>query len=165
MNHSLEENRIPVKGLLAGYIVTVALLFGFLFWAFASRSFMFAQPQDLHARLLLIFSFAAILAPLFLFALIGIWFFIYQDAGRRGMNRWLWTLIAIFTPNLIGIILYLILRRPLLTPCPGCGSRVEPQLLYCPGCGSQLKRRCPACNAGLEPGSQFCGTCGTKLEN
>lgn len=163
MNHSLNESRIPVKGLLAGYLVTVALLLGFLFWAFASRSFMFAQPQGIDARLLLVFSFMAVVVPLFFFALIGIWLFIYQDAGRRGMNRWLWTLIAIFTPNLIGIILYLILRRPLLSPCPGCGSRVEPQLAYCPDCGCQLKKKCPACGAGLEPESRFCGNCGTKL--
>ncbi len=49
-----------------------------------------------------------------LFAIIGDWFYAYHDSGHRGMNQWLWTAIAIFTPNLLGIPIYLIMREGVL---------------------------------------------------
>ncbi|MCP5115369.1 MAG: hypothetical protein GY953_31460, partial [bacterium] len=39
--------------------------------------------------------------------------YVYGDAKRRGMRAVLWLLLAIFIPNLIGVILYSILRSPL----------------------------------------------------
>src|SRR5215831_16663734 len=53
-----------------------------------------------------------------LVALIG---YVYGDAKRRQMRYVMWTLLAIFIPNGIGMILYFILRDPLPEPCPGCG--------------------------------------------
>ena len=44
--------------------------------------------------------------------------YINGDAARRGMNRVLWTLLAIFVPNAIGIILYFVLRDPRLFSLP-----------------------------------------------
>ena len=38
--------------------------------------------------------------------------YVNKDAGRRGMSRTLWTLIAIFVPNGLGIVLYFVLRKP-----------------------------------------------------
>ena len=38
--------------------------------------------------------------------------YINPDAGRRRMSRVLWTLIAIFVPNGLGIVLYFVLRKP-----------------------------------------------------
>ncbi len=50
--------------------------------------------------------------PLFvLVLLIG---YVYADAKRRGMRYVMWTLLAIFIPNAIGIILYFVMRDPLL---------------------------------------------------
>ena len=51
--------------------------------------------------------------------------YVYGDARRRGMNHVLWTLLAIFIPNAIGIILYFILRDPVPVPCPTCGDAGE----------------------------------------
>ncbi len=165
MVNKLSEYKVPIKGLLAAYLVSLCLLWGFFFWAYASRSVMFASPHDQHWAPLAVLCFVSIMAMLFLFAIIGVCFFIYHDAGRRGMNQWLWTIIAIFTPNLIGVIIYLVLRKPLLNPCPGCGNMLEPQLLYCPRCGRQFKQKCPSCNAILALGDQFCGACGSKYSN
>ncbi len=165
MINNLSESKVPVKGLLIGYLVSLCLVWSGLIWAYTSQSLMFASPHDQHPIPLLILCFVSVMVLLFLFSIIGIWFFIYHDAGRRGMNQWLWTFIAIFMPNLIGIIIYLILRKPLLNPCPGCGSMLEPQLLYCPRCGRQSRQKCPSCNAPLDLGSQFCGACGAKLAN
>ena len=70
-------------------------------------------------------------SPLFLLSLVGVAFlgayvllvgYVFADAKRRGMNHVLWTLLAIFIPNAIGIILYFILREPIPVPCPACGS-------------------------------------------
>ena len=48
--------------------------------------------------------------------------YVYGDARRRGMNQVLWTLLAIFIPSAIGVILYFILRDPVPVPCPRCGT-------------------------------------------
>ena len=39
--------------------------------------------------------------------------YVYGDARRRGMRYVMWTLLAIFIPNGIGVILYFILRDPM----------------------------------------------------
>ncbi|MGA7226575.1 MAG: PLDc N-terminal domain-containing protein, partial [Candidatus Acidiferrales bacterium] len=45
--------------------------------------------------------------------------YVYGDAKRRGMRHVMWTLLAIFIPDMIGVILYFILRDPLMNKCPG----------------------------------------------
>jgi hypothetical protein len=163
MLKKLNNHDIPTKGLLAGYLAVLCLLWGYFAWDYSKGLFIFASPHDRHLLPLMILLFASSLALLLLFAIIGIWFYVYHDAGQRGMNQWLWTFVAIFTPNLLGIVLYLILRKPILAECRGCGSKLEPQLLYCPNCGRQFKQKCPSCNATLEPGYQYCGSCGASL--
>jgi len=73
-----------------------------------------------------------IVSPFFLLSLIGVAFlgafvllvgYVFGDAKRRGMNHVLWTLLAIFIPNAIGIILYFILRDPIPVPCPRAACR------------------------------------------
>src|SRR5215510_6557706 len=67
----------------------------------------------------------------FLVLMIG---YVNQDAGRRGMSRTLWTLLVIFIPNAIGIILYFLLRSPIRITCPKCDAVVDPRVNYCPHC-------------------------------
>lgn len=154
---------VPIKLLLTIYAVGLCLLWGFFITSYSMRVLMFASAHDRHLPVLLITLFVSTFAMLFLVALIGIWIYVYRDAGRRGMNQLLWVLIAIFTPNLLGIILYLVIRKPLLSECPACHARLETQPLYCPHCGNQFKKKCPACDAVVEPGYQFCSSCGTAL--
>jgi hypothetical protein len=156
---------VPVKTLLAIYVVGLCLLWGFFIMSFTEGILVFASPHDRHLQVLLVLMVASTLGMLFLVAIIGVWFYVYHDAGRRGMNQLLWVLIAIFTPNLLGIIIYLVVRKPLLAECPACRNRFEPQALYCPQCGHQFKKRCPACNAVVEPGYQFCSFCGANLSS
>ena len=76
----------------------------------------------------------------FLVLMIG---YVNRDAGRRGMNRLLWTLIVIFVPNAIGFILYFLLRQPLQSPCPSCGTKVNPAAnFFFPG-GVNFGRKVP----------------------
>lgn len=61
--------------------------------------------------------------------------YIYSDAVRRGMPPIPWTALAVLIPNCVGFVLYFLLRKPILHPCPGCGRGVFPDAAFCPRCG------------------------------
>src|SRR5207237_5033524 len=71
--------------------------------------------------------------------------YVNRDAGRRGMSRLGWTLLAIFIPNALGIVLYFVLRKPRSATCPQCGAPVQSGYGYCPQCGKNLGLHCPRC--------------------
>src|SRR6266478_1795024 len=56
--------------------------------------------------------------------------YVNADAGRRGMSRLLWTLVAIFFPKC---------RFRLQPICPHCQRGVEHGDLFCPYCGGTLE--------------------------
>lgn len=89
--------------------------------------------------------------------------YVWADAKRRGMNAVLWVLLAIFIPNLIGIILYFILREPLPVPCPSCEAPVGKDLACCASCGTAVRPACPQCHRPSESGWTHCGHCGAAL--
>jgi RNA polymerase subunit RPABC4/transcription elongation factor Spt4 len=89
--------------------------------------------------------------------------YINADARRRGMRHVLWTLLAIFIPNGIGIILYFIFREPLLLACPACGATAKQIFAFCPACGATLQRACPACRKAVEANWTNCPYCGVRL--
>jgi hypothetical protein len=114
----------------------------------------------------------ALASPLFLLTLVGVAFlgaylllvgYVWGDARRRGMNHVLWTLLAIFIPNAIGIILYFILRDPVAVPCPGCGTPAKKGHAYCSGCGAPVRTACPSCRQPVETGWRNCARCGAPL--
>jgi RNA polymerase subunit RPABC4/transcription elongation factor Spt4 len=90
--------------------------------------------------------------------------YVNRDAGRRGMSRLLWTLIAIFVPNGLGIVLYFVLRKPRTARCPQCNAEVEPGFSFCPRCRNRLQPVCPHCQRSVNPGDKFCPYCGGALE-
>ena len=79
------------------------------------------------------------------------------------MNRLGWTLLAIFIPNALGIILYFLLRNPLALHCGKCGNTVNAGFSYCPRCGADLGLHCPRCRHGIRPEDVFCCVCGNSL--
>jgi hypothetical protein len=60
--------------------------------------------------------------------------YVYADAVRRAMPPIPWTALAVLVPNCIGFVLYFVLRKPILHPCPGCGRGVAPDAAFCPRC-------------------------------
>lgn len=95
--------------------------------------------------------------------LVGV--YVYRDAKRRGMSAALWTLIAVVTPGLVGLIIYLIVRAGFSgCRCPGCKAPVQSSFNLCPHCGTPLKDRCARCGTPLEPDWMLCPTCGTTLD-
>ncbi|HTP87370.1 MAG TPA: zinc ribbon domain-containing protein [Bryobacteraceae bacterium] len=89
--------------------------------------------------------------------------YVNRDAGRRGMSRTLWTLIAILVPNALGIVLYFVLRKPRVMQCPQCGAAVEPGFGFCPACRCRLNPVCPQCQRGVPAIGRFCPYCGADL--
>lgn len=96
-------------------------------------------------------------------AVLGV--FVYRDASGRGMDPLGWTLAAVLLPNLLGVILYLIMRSGggSLT-CPACGKPVRPDFHCCPFCGQSTDRSCPGCGCSLQPGWKLCPRCGAPAQ-
>lgn len=103
------------------------------------------------------------LLPLIFFPLFMLFGYVYGDARRRHMNAIGWTLLAIFVPYLIGVILYFILRDPTPGSCPNCHQIVPGKYVFCPNCGKALRPHCPQCGKAVERNWANCGFCGTKL--
>jgi hypothetical protein len=103
-------------------------------------------------------------AAAFTFAWVLVIAYINADARRRGMRHVMWTLLAIFIPYAIGIILYFVLRDPLMVRCPQCGAMGRSGFIFCPECGAELTAFCPACKRAVEPGWNRCAYCGTELQ-
>jgi len=95
--------------------------------------------------------------------LIVLFTYIYRDAKRRNMNAAMWTLLAIFAPSGVGIILYFLLREPVASYCVRCGTIVQAGFAYCPGCGTVMTTTCPQCHRVPQTGWTHCAACGAKL--
>ena len=89
--------------------------------------------------------------------------YINRDAGRRGMSRLLWTLMAICIPNALGIVLYFVLRKPRTMICPQCAAMLEPGFGFCPRCRYRVTPVCPHCQRSVHEGDKYCPYCGTDL--
>ncbi len=89
--------------------------------------------------------------------------YVYGDARRRRMNHVLWTLLAVFIPSGVGIILYFVLRDPVPVPCPSCGTPAIKGHAYCARCGTPVRVTCPECRQPVEAGWRNCAHCGASL--
>ena len=105
---------------------------------------------------------ALCLAALAIPVLIGV--YVYRDAGKRGMNTVLWTVISVLAPGFIGFIIYLIARSDHTgILCGACGKPVMESYANCPYCGASLKERCDTCGHLLEAGWTRCPGCGSEI--
>ena len=144
---------IPFGGwIAAGIVFLLSSLFIILIWV-DSRSHNLV-PVKLLVQILL---------PLFLAGYTLLIGYVYGDARRRGMRYVMWTLLAIFLFNGIGVILYFILREPLLAYCSKCGAGVQPSHAFCPRCGAGVQPACQACHRTIQPGWTHCAWCGNQL--
>jgi RNA polymerase subunit RPABC4/transcription elongation factor Spt4 len=148
---------IPSTARFLAAFVYVALATAFaLFVAFSHDQGLAHTPEV--GKLLMIVGVGIV--PAIWVMLIG---YLYADARRRGMRYVMWTLLAIFIPDAIGIIIYFILRDPLMKPCPGCSQVLKSGYTFCPHCGTSLLPTCPNCGRSVELGWANCPACGTKL--
>jgi hypothetical protein len=119
-----------------------------------------------------------LLCPLIWFIiaiLICIW--VYKDAESRGMSGVLWLIVALLL-GLIGLIIYLVVRKPKImapppypmapppayagVPPPGYGAP-PPAYAPPPPPGAVAGPNCRYCGAPVPPGSMVCPRCGGRL--
>ena len=104
---------------------------------------------------------AAILLGFFVCIAIGI--VVYYDAKRREMEPLLWALVSALVPYFIGLIAYLIARKPQGTFCSNCGGTIPERSAFCPQCGHSFQRPCSNCGRSSDPSARFCPYCGTQV--
>jgi RNA polymerase subunit RPABC4/transcription elongation factor Spt4 len=136
-----------------------------IYLGFATPIFLLELPTDPQfsgwprwGQALLAYGMLSLIIPFV--ALIG---YVYGDAKRRNMRYVMWTLLAIFVPYLIGVIVYFLLRDPLPRTCPGCGNLVKVGFTFCPLCGTTVQPTCPNCGKAVELGWSNCPHCGQSL--
>ena len=124
---------------------------------------MFSHDQDLArtpeaGKILMIVGIGIV--PAIWLLLIG---YVYADSKRRGMNSTLWTLLVIFVPKAIGFIAYFLLRKPLMRPCPHCGTNIGSDFRYCPKCGYAVTPMCAHCGHSIKHDYVVCPYCGKSV--
>jgi hypothetical protein len=142
-----------------------ALLVGLAVLCF-SATFLFLPglaERDTPLLVRVVFFLASLVGVALVAAYVLLVGYVCGDARRRGMNSLLWTLLAIFIPNAIGLILYFILRDPVAVPCPACGTPAKKGHAYCAACGAAVRTACPQCHQPIEPGARNCTRCGAAL--
>ena len=148
--------------------------FKFLFWflttifvgamVFAAVRIGLLAAEDQDFPLFMAFFFSLLfLLILGIFAAIAV--FVYRDAPKRGMNRWMWVTIATYAPNLIGLIVYVIVRNNYGTRCLNCGKHIKSDFEVCPYCGNKLDLSCKNCGRQVSAEWKVCPYCKKDLVN
>jgi len=88
---------------------------------------------------------------------------VYADAKRKGLNPWLWATVAVFVPNLLGVIIYLIVRFTIKQACPACGKGLQGDFRICPYCGNEMALQCRQCGKAVLSDWKVCPHCGVSL--
>ena len=79
--------------------------------------------------------------------------YVYGDARRRAMPPILSTLMAAFIPNLLGFLIYFVIRRPIALPCAQCGQAMRVDHPFCSWCGYQGHQTSPGQDPSRPPSS------------
>jgi len=116
------------------------------------------NPPPLVLQLIIALPLATILATLVL--LVG---YVNGDARRRGLNALLWTLVVALVPSALGLIVYFVVRPPILAPCAACGVVLPASANFCPKCGQRRFPACAGCGQRTRPGDRYCSACGKEL--
>ena len=152
-----------IKKLVACYMILLAILWGVLIYLYHHGLGPFDSPSDRNIITLAMTMFVTTFVSSMFMVPIAVGRFVYVDAHWRGMNRLLWTLVAIFVPYFVGLVVYLVVRSPMIVRCHSCNAVVNQSMLYCPQCGDAFKRQCASCRAALENTDRFCHHCGAAI--
>lgn len=87
------------------------------------------------------------------------------DSKRRDMNGLVWGLITFFMPVLIGFLIYMIIRNPIITlKCPKCKEILPKNTNMCPSCGTEVNVICSQCKTPIKKGYTICHNCGERFD-
>lgn len=101
------------------------------------------MPEFMALGMLVMLFFAAVLVVVIL---VAVW--VYRDAEERDMNGVLWLIVVILT-NIIGLIIYLIVRADHPKTEGGAAKEGQPGGPFCSNCGDRLAE-----------GDRYCSSCG-----
>ena len=131
MTAKSEFSLIPAGAKVAAALVFLAIVAG-LSWFFVDRNNL--GPAEIG-----LVTVIGAMGGLFAAAYVMLVGYVYADASRRGMPTIAWTALTVLVPNAIGFVLYFLLRKPIVHPCPNCGCGVTQDAAFCSRCGqSQL---------------------------
>jgi uncharacterized membrane protein YccC len=131
MTAKSEFSLIPIGAKVAAALVFLAIVAG-LNWFFVDRNTLGLAEVGL-------VTVVGAMGGLFAAAYVLLAGYVYADASRRGMPAIAWTALTVLVPNAIGFVLYFLLRKPIVHPCPNCGCGVAQDAAFCSRCGqSQL---------------------------
>jgi hypothetical protein len=79
------------------------------------------------------------------------------------MSAQIWMLVCFVMPAGVGSVLYFLLRQPIVTNCPACGTAIQSDYHFCPQCACQVSAACGNCHRSARPTDLFCVHCGHDL--
>jgi predicted amidophosphoribosyltransferase len=89
--------------------------------------------------------------------------YVSKDSPRRGMSARIWMIVCLVMPGGIGAVLYFLLRQPIISLCPACGTRVQSEYHFCPQCAYQVSASCGKCYRSVRITDLYCVHCGHDL--
>ena len=89
--------------------------------------------------------------------------YVSKDAPRRMMSKPIWMVVCFVMPAGVGSVLYFLLRQPILSNCPACGTPIQSGYHFCPQCACQVAAACGNCYRSARPTDLFCVHCGHDL--
>jgi len=110
----------------------------------------------------ILFLLPLLIIPFGILTLIAV--LVYRDAAKRGLDPWLWATVATYVPNLVGVIIYLVVRFMHKKVCLGCGQGLQADYKICPYCGHDQSTACPKCGKPTDPNWSLCPFCGQPLK-
>ena len=159
MNYLRNEVRVVPR---VAWVISLAV---YAVAAIAIGAISWQKTQETNGRMpMWAFALLVTLSPLVFSLYVLLIGYVHGDARRRAMRPVFWTLLAIFVPNAIGIILYFLLRESLHSPCLSCGRPRQPGVAFCPYCGAAAARMCPKCTHAVERTWLNCAHCGAALD-
>jgi hypothetical protein len=159
----MSQTRSQFRSELA-IIPTVARVIAVLFFALAQICLLGLLPhyeKDIPPMVALVP--ISILTGIVLAIIILMIGYVNADSKRRGMNSLLWTLLVICVPKALGFIAYFLLRKPLVRPCPNCGTPLGSDFRYCQKCGYALSPSCNHCGRAISRDYVCCPYCGKTV--
>ena len=150
-----EMRLIPRWSIAIAVLAFVAVQY--LWWVVFPAEHRHAPPP-LSLRIYFALSWSA-LAALYVL-MVG---YVSKDAPRRAMSLRFWIAICLIMPGGIGSVLYFLLRQPIISRCPACGTRTQADFHFCPQCACQVSASCGKCYRSVNMTDLYCVQCGHDL--
>ena len=108
----------------------------------------------------------SIIIGMFLLLQIGLGVFVYIDSSKYDMNKWLWILIVCLVPNLMGLIIYLVVRsNNKKIKCIKCNNEIQRDFKICPYCKHDTTLKCNICEREISEEWKVCPYCSNSIRN